>query len=132
MPPTPNFLQRLAEPLRPIARPAFRTFAFIEAISWAALLTTMFFKWIVQDDPHTGIEGGVPIAGPIHGAFFVLYCASAVVAWIVFRWNVKTGLLALAAAVPPFCTVWFEVVADRRGLLGTPARTDDAAHSPAS
>lgn len=136
MPPTQNTLQRLVEPLRPIARPAFRTLAFLEAISWGALLVAMFFKWVVQDDPHAGIEGGVPVAGMVHGIVFVLYCASAVLAWIVFRWSVKTGLLALAAAIPPFFTVWFEVVADRRGLLGAPARAHDGpdvtAHSTAS
>lgn len=105
----------------------FRLLAFAEAVSWAALLVAMFFKWIVQDDPHSGIEGGVPIAGPIHGVVFLLYCLAAIVAWVVFRWSPKTGILALLAAIPPFFTVWFEVVADRRGLLDVPAGDDDGA-----
>lgn len=105
-------------------RPTFRALAFAEAVSWAVLLVTMFFKWVVQDDPHSGIEGGVPISGPIHGAFFVAYCASALVAWRTFGWNLKTLVLALLAAIPPFFTVVFEVLADRRGLLGRPARAD--------
>lgn len=110
-------------------RPLFRTLAFAEALSWAALLVTMVFKWIVQDDPHSGIEGGVPIAGPIHGVLFVAYCASAVVAWHTFRWNLKTLLLALLASIPPFFTVLFEVLADRRGLLGRPAAGATTPHS---
>lgn len=102
-------------------RPTFRVLAFAEAVSWAALLTTMFFKWIVQADPHSGIEGGVPVSGPIHGALFVAYCLICVIAWRTFRWTPKTLVIALVAAIPPFCTAWFEVSADRRGLLGAPA-----------
>jgi integral membrane protein len=97
---------------------AFHAVALAEAVSWGALLVAMFFKWVVQDDPHTGIEGGVPIAGPIHGAIFVAYVVTSLVAWRVFRWSPVTGLLALAAGVPPFCTLVFERVAGRRGLLG--------------
>ncbi len=107
----------------PRVRTAFRTLAFAEAVSWAALLVTMFFKWIVQADPHSGIEGGVPIAGPIHGTLFVAYCVATVVAWRTYGWSTRTLLLGLLASIPPFFTVLFEVVADRRGLLGRPART---------
>jgi integral membrane protein len=110
----------------PRVRTAFRTLAFAEAVSWAALLVAMFFKWIVQADPHTGIEGGVPIAGPIHGALFVAYCATTLVAWRTYGWSTRTLVLGLLASVPPFFTVVFEVVADRKGLLGRPARAPQA------
>lgn len=105
----------------------FRIFAFAEAVSWGALLVAMFFKWVVQEDPNTGLEGGVPIVGPIHGVLFLAYCALAVVAWSTFRWNLKTLAVALLAAVPPFFTVWFEVAADRRGLLTSVAEDPDPA-----
>lgn len=88
-----------------------RTFTLVaraEAVSWAALLITMFFKWVVQDDPHAGIEGGVPVAGAVHGAIFVAYVVSALVAWRTFRWSTTKTLFALAAGVPPFATLWFE------------------------
>ena len=106
----------------PRVRQVFRTLAFAEALSWAALLVAMFFKWIVQDDPEAGIEGGVPIAGPIHDALFVAYCVAALVAWRTYGWTFRTLVLALLASIPPFFTVLSEVVADRRGLLGRSAR----------
>lgn len=105
----------------------FRIFAFAEAVSWGALLIAMVFKWIVQDDPNTGIEGGVPIVGPIHGVLFLAYCSLAVVAWSTFRWNLKTLALAIAASIPPFFTVWFERSAERRGLLTSVADDPDPA-----
>lgn len=105
----------------------FRIFAFAEAVSWGALLVAMFFKWVVQDDPHTGLEGGVPIVGPIHGVLFLAYCSLAVVAWSTFRWNLKTLALALAASIPPFFTIWFETWAERRGLLTSVADDPDPA-----
>ena len=77
----------------------------------------MFFKWVVQEDPHAGIEGGVPIAGAVHGAIFLAYVVTSLVAWRTFRWSMTTTLLALASGVPPFCTLLFERIAGRRGLL---------------
>ncbi|PPK98162.1 integral membrane protein [Kineococcus xinjiangensis] len=104
----------------------FRAVAVAEAVSWAALLVAMFLKWVlVVDTPH---EGGVPVAGRIHGALFMLYVAVALVAARTFRWNWKTALLALVAAVPPFATVVFERWATRRGMLDAGA---DAAGAPA-
>lgn len=95
-----------------------RTFRFVaraEAVSWAVLLVCMFFKWVVQDDPHAGIEGGVPIAGAVHGAIFVAYVVTCLAAWRQLRWSMTRTLLALAAGVPPFFTVLFErrVMGDR-------------------
>lgn len=96
----------------------FRTIAIAEAISWVGLLTAMLVKWVIQDDPHTGIEGGVPIFGPIHGAVFLAYVATCFVAGRKFGWSLKTLFFALASSIPPFFTYVFEVLADRRGLLG--------------
>jgi integral membrane protein len=95
----------------------FRAVAVAEAVSWLGLLVAMFFKWVVQDDPHAGVEGGVPVMGPIHGAIFVGYVAMCFVARSRFAWSARTTLVALVAAVPPFATAVFEAVADRRGLL---------------
>lgn len=98
-------------------RNAFRTVALVEAVTWGALLVAMFFKWVVQDDPHAGIEGGVPYAGMAHGIAFMAYGVVTLAAWIHFRWSVKVGIVALLAAIPPFTTVVFERWADRRGML---------------
>ena len=86
----------------------FTLVARAEAVSWAVLLVCMFFKWVVQEDPHAGIEGGVPVAGAVHGAIFVAYVVTALVAWRTFRWSMRKTLLALAAGVPPFFTLLFE------------------------
>ena len=98
-------------------RTAFRAVAIAEALSWAGLLVAMFFKWIIQADPHTGIEGGVPIRGPIHGTIFLAYVVMCFVARRSFGWSARTTVLALAASFPPFLTYVFELRADRRGLL---------------
>lgn len=105
------------------ARRFFRYTALAEAVSWGALLVAMFFKWIVQDDPHSGIEGGVPIVGPIHGVMFMAYVVSCFVAARRFQWRLRTFLIAVACSIPPFATVIFETIAERRGLLQPP---DDA------
>lgn len=115
--------------LQAATRSVFRVVAVAEALSWAGLLIAMFFKWVVAADPHTGAEGGVPIMGPIHGGVFVLFVLTSLVAWWVFRWRLGTAVLALASAVPPFATIWFERRVDRQGLLGVSAadRTTAAA-----
>ena len=105
------------------ARLWFRTIAIAEAISWAGLLIAMIFKWVVQADPHTGAQGGVPIMGPIHGAVFVAYVVTCLFARPKFGWSAKTTVLALASSIPPFFTYVFEVRADKRGLLGKSSAT---------
>lgn len=98
----------------------FRSIAIAEAISWLGLLIAMGFKWIIQDDPQTGAQGGVPIMGPIHGVVFLAYVVTCFVASWKFHWSTKTTLVALASSIPPFFTYLFEVKADKRGLLSTP------------
>lgn len=99
-------------------RTLFRTFAFAEAVSWALLLAAMFAKYVTESEPFGLHEGGVPVAGAIHGGLFVAYVLAAIAASRRFGWSITTTLVALAAGIPPFATAVFEVVADRRGLLG--------------
>jgi integral membrane protein len=96
---------------RTVAR-AFRAVAIAEAVSWVLLLVGMFVKYV----PET-TELGVQIAGPVHGAVFLAYVAITLLAWRVLRWTPVTGLLALAASIPPLCTVVFERWAQRTGTL---------------
>jgi len=93
-------------------RTVFRIVAVAEAISWAGLLIGMLFKYVLSDN-----EIGVKIFGPIHGGVFVAYVVTSLVAAYVFGWKRSTTLLALAASIPPFFTVLFEMKADRKGLL---------------
>ncbi|MEV0357475.1 DUF3817 domain-containing protein [Nocardia sp. NPDC050697] len=92
----------------------FRFFAVLEALSWLGLLVGMAFKYI----PDPGNEIGVKIFGPIHGAIFVLFVLSALLAARELGWNLKTTALALISSIPPFCTVLFEIWAVRTGRLG--------------
>ena len=91
---------------------AFHVVAVAEAVSWALLLSGMFVKWVLRTS-----EVGVQLAGPVHGAVFVLYVLLTLVAWRVLRWSPRTVLIALAASVPPLVTVWFERWATRTGRL---------------
>ena len=105
-------------------RTVFRFFAIAEAVSWAILLVAMFCKWILESEPFGLEEGGVPKAGMLHGIVFVFYLASALLAKLVFRWDLKTLAIAFAASIPPLFTIWFETWADRTGLLQRPTTAD--------
>ncbi len=96
---------------RTVAR-VFRAVAVAEAVSWVLLLAGMFVKWVLRTS-----EVGVQLAGPVHGAVFVGYVLVSLLAWRVLRWSPRTALLALAASVPPLCTVVFERWARRTGRL---------------
>jgi integral membrane protein len=96
---------------RTVAR-AFRVVAIAEAVSWLLLLAGMFVKWVLEAS-----ELGVQLAGPVHGAVFVVYVLVTLLAWRVLRWSPRVAVLALAASVPPLCTVWFERWAQRTGRL---------------
>jgi integral membrane protein len=101
---------RLPDPTS-VAR-VFRAVAVAEAASWLLLLAGMFVKWVLRTS-----EVGVQVFGPVHGAVFIAYVLVTLVAWRVLRWPPRTAVLALAASVPPFCTVWFERWAARTGRL---------------
>jgi integral membrane protein len=96
----------------------FRMLALAEALSWAALLTGMYFKWIAKST-----ELGVEIAGPVHGALFIAYGVTALVLWRLQRWPFLVALFAGFSAVLPFATVLFERWAGNRGLLSADGAT---------
>ncbi|WP_405179863.1 DUF3817 domain-containing protein [Nocardia sp. NBC_01377] len=106
----------------------FRFFAVLEALSWLGLLIGMAFKYI----PDPGNEIGVKIFGPIHGAVFVLFLISALMAARELRWNWLTTILALLSSIPPFFTVVFEVWAVRTGRLGTLETVDSTGTAAAA
>ena len=97
-------------------RTLFRTVAFAEAVSWAGLLFAMFLKYGPADNPTP-----VRIFGSIHGAVFICFVLSVLYVRTKFRWNLTTFVVAGLSSIPPFCTVLFEVLADRRGLLTAPS-----------
>jgi integral membrane protein len=91
---------------------AFRIVAVVEALTWLGLLVGMYFKWIADST-----EVGVKIFGPIHGGVFIAYVLLALATARIQRWSIWTTLLAVAASIPPFFTVWFERWAERSGRL---------------
>ena len=103
----------------------FRVTAVAEACSWLGLLVGMFFKYVVDAG-----EGGVKVFGPIHGTVFLAYLVLALLTWRHLRWSLPVAVLALAASVPPFCTVLFEVWAQRTGRLESPERRRAFTSSP--
>ena len=90
----------------------FRRVAVAEAITWALLLVGMFLKYVTETT-----ELGVRVFGMVHGVVFVAYCVTTVLVATDQRWSLRRTALGLAAAVPPFCTVWFDRYAEARGLL---------------
>ncbi|MDB1088547.1 DUF3817 domain-containing protein [Streptomyces sp. ACA25] len=104
----------------------FTVVAVFEAFTWAGLLIGMYFKYI----PET-TELGVRIFGSLHGAAFIAYLAVTCLVAFRLRWPIRwTVLFALAASVPPFMTVVFEMWARRKGYLD--ARRAVREPSPAS
>jgi integral membrane protein len=115
---------RSQDPSRAVsAATAFRVAALAEALSWLGLLTGMFFKYAVDAG-----EEGVHVFGPIHGTVFLVYLVVTVLTWRAQRWSLAVGLVALAASVPPFCTILFEEWARRTGRLGRQADADSGSH----
>jgi integral membrane protein len=104
--------QHVKTPLKTVVIRAFRILALAEAFSWAALLAGMYFKWVAG----TG-ELGVQIAGPVHGALFVGYGATALALWRLQRWPLAVAFFAGLSAVFPFATIAFERWAAQRGHL---------------
>ena len=104
---------------------AFRVIALAEAVSWLGLLVGMFFKYVADAG-----ERGVQVFGPIHGTVFLAYVVVALVTARAQRWSVPVTLLALAASVPPFCTLAFEEWARRTGRLESPARREAFTSAP--
>lgn len=90
----------------------FRAVAVAEALSWAGLLTGMFFKYLTEAG-----DLGVKVFGPVHGGIFVVYVLLAVLMARSLRWSLWVTLGALVCAVPPFATVAFERWATRTGRL---------------
>lgn len=104
----------------------FRILAVAEALSWAALLAGMYFKWIAGTT-----ELGVQVAGPIHGALFIAYGLTALALWRAQRWPFRVAVFAGLSAVFPFATVVFERWAGRQGFLGATAYGEPAkGHNP--
>jgi integral membrane protein len=104
-----------------------RRSAVAEAVTWALLLTGMVLKYVTRTT-----DVGVQVFGLVHGVVFIAYCVVAVFVAVNQRWGAGTTLAALASAVPPFATPWFERSASRRGLLAGGWRLAPGGERPGS
>jgi integral membrane protein len=109
----------------------FRLAALAEAVSWTGLLIGMVFKYLIVRD-----DIGVRVFGPIHGALFLCYVASVLLAWrtapAASRWSPLAVLAGLAASIPPFGTLFFERWAVRRSSAAKRAARTEARGTPTS
>ncbi|MEV6064915.1 DUF3817 domain-containing protein [Nocardia sp. NPDC052001] len=96
-----------------------RFFGILEAPSWALLLLGSVLKRAdalgIADGP---ITWPVMVFGMLHGAIFVGFAISVLLASREFEWPAKTTILGLASTVVPFASVFFERWAIRTGQLG--------------
>ena len=105
----------------------FRRVAVAEAVTWALLLLGMVLKH------GTGTtELGVRVLGPVHGVVFIAYGLATLVVAVDQRWSPRFTVLGLASAVPPFATVWFDLLAERRGALDGSWRLGPGGEQPRS
>lgn len=105
----------------------FRRVAIAEAITWALLLIGMFLKYVTETT-----DLGVRIFGMVHGVVFIAYGLIALATWVNQKWSLRTGLLALVSAIPPFATILFDRSAESAGQLEGPWRFAAGGESPAS
>ena len=90
----------------------FRRVAIAEAVTWGLLLLGMVLKYVT----HTTARGD-RVFGMTHAIVYVAFGVTTVLVAVDQRWSARRSLVGLAAAVPPFCTVWFDRYAESRGLL---------------
>ncbi|TWS22647.1 DUF3817 domain-containing protein [Tsukamurella sputi] len=100
---------------------SFKVVAVVEALTWVALIIGMIIKR-VNDEP-----GAVRVPGMAHGIVFIVLVILTFAVARALTWDVKTLVLGLVATVVPFCSVVFEVWAQRAGKLDAPAAAATAA-----
>lgn len=99
-----------------IMRIVFRSFAILEAFTWAGLLISMLIKY-----PLAGSPIGVSIFGWLHGLVWVLFVIIAITAGIWFRWAWWITLIGVLVSILPFATIPFDIWMERTGRLHTRA-----------
>lgn len=102
------------------AVPAFRLVAHLEAVSWIGLLTGMALEYGPFGREATG-DVLVTLFGSVHGGLVIVFVALAALLTLRLRWRASTVAWAVAATVPPFATVAFDLWAARTGRYA-PAR----------
>ncbi|MGL5850236.1 MAG: DUF3817 domain-containing protein [Phycicoccus sp.] len=93
-------------------RTLFTWFARAEVVTWTLLLFGMVLKYGTRTT-----ELGVSVFGMVHGVVFLGYVLAVVLVALDQRWSLRLTVLALAAGVPPYATVWIERRVERSGAV---------------
>ena len=97
----------------------FGTFALIEMITWAVLISAIVARETIGIAPNVFF-----IAGATHGFAFIGYSATAVLVAVNQRWPLIRGAIAVMLAIVPFATVPFEKYLENRKQLDGDWRTE--------
>lgn len=103
-----------ASRLGTVAVPAFRAVANLEALSWVGLLTGMALEYVFTARAELG-EVLVSVFGALHGGLVIAFVALALLLSWQLRWRWRLLAVAVAATIPPFATVAFDLWAHRTG-----------------
>jgi integral membrane protein len=101
----------------------FGTFALIEMITWAVLISAIVARETIGLAPNMFF-----IAGATHGFAFIGYCATAVLVAVNQRWPLLRGAIAAMLAIVPFATVPFEKYLEKRKFLDGDWRTEKSSN----
>lgn len=107
-----SLLDRL-ESIRPFtereAWGLFRLAALSEAFGWTILIAGILinrYRW-------PGADMAIPIAGQVHGTFFLIYFGVLIATYTSLRWSRQKFLVAVLVGIPPYGTLLFEQWAAR-------------------
>lgn len=121
------FLDKL-EAVKPFAEPdawvAFKAAALAETFGWTLLICAL----LIRHYHWPGYSFAVPVAGQIHGIFFLAYFGVLIAMYTSLRWSRRKFLAGILVGVPPYGTLVFEQWAarvrqrdQRRALYATSA-----------
>ncbi|NMM50817.1 DUF3817 domain-containing protein [Marinigracilibium pacificum] len=80
----------------------FRLIAILEGISYLLFAVTMPLKYML-DIPQPNY-----VVGMAHGVLFIAYIFLALQAIFVYKWNIKTAFMILAASLIPTATFFVD------------------------
>lgn len=83
--------------------PTFRIVALLEGLSYILLLFIATPVKYLLDDPLY-----VKLLGMPHGVLFIAYIAMAIAITPAMKWNIKTLIIVLLAAIIPFGTFYVD------------------------
>ncbi|MBP3943079.1 DUF3817 domain-containing protein [Sphingobacteriaceae bacterium WQ 2009] len=81
---------------------------FRQIALWEGISTVLLFCLAMPLKYFADIPDAVKIAGSIHGFLFIIYVIALLICWSEYKWEMKRGLIYLAASFVPFMPFWVE------------------------